>query len=206
MLNVGLTGNIASGKSSVADLWARRGATVIDADRLARRAVEPGSEGLRRIVETWGETILRPDGSLDRDALRETVFRDEAERARLEAVVHPEVSRLRGIEVAAAEARGDRVVVADVPLLFEVGLEREFDLVVFVDADESIRLDRLVRLRGLDPHLARRMIQAQLPAREKRTRADYVIRNDGSLDELEERASEVWREIEARARSNERPR
>lgn len=200
MLKVGLTGNIASGKSTVARLWAGRGAYVIDADQLARRAVEPGSPGLERVAAEFGGEVIGPDGALDRDAMRRLVFADPDARARLEAIVHPEVARLRAEAAAAAERAGAEVVVDDIPLLFEVGLEKDFDVVVLVDAPVEQRLGRLVELRGLDENEAGRMIEAQMPAEEKRGRADYVIENGGTLAELEARALEVWRELEAAAR------
>lgn len=199
MLNVGLTGNIASGKSTVARVWERAGAHIIDADLLARRAVAPGSPGLSQVIETFGPHLLDPAGGLDRAALRRVIFSDPAARARLEAIVHPEVARLRLELVARAAEAGVDIVVNDIPLLFEVGLETEFDLVVLVDAPEEIRLARLVRERGLDEAEARRMIAAQLPAAAKRDRADYLIENDGTLAELEARAEEVWRILRAAA-------
>lgn len=199
MLRVALTGNIASGKSSVARVWARLGAPVIDADVLARRAVEPGSPALDRIARAFGPEVLEPGGGLNREAMREIVFRDEAARRRLEAIVHPEVARLRAEEERRLEREGARVVVNDIPLLFEAGLEDEFDVVVLVDAPEAVRLDRLVRDRGLDREEARRMIAAQMPAESKRRRADIVIDNVGTLEELEASAERVWRELERRA-------
>lgn len=200
MLRVGLTGNIASGKSSVARLWAREGACVVDADVLARRAVEPGSPGLQRVVAAFGAGVLDGAGALDRAALRRIVFHDPAARARLEAIVHPEVARLRAEEEARLEREGCEVVVHDIPLLYEVGLEGEFDLVVLVDAPEGTRLERLERERGLEAGEARRMIEAQMPSEEKRARADVVIDNDGTLDALEAQAEEVWRQLRRRAR------
>lgn len=198
MLRVALTGNIASGKSSVARVWARLGAPIIDADVLARRAVEPGSPALERIAQAFGPGVLEPGGGLDREAMRAIVFRDEAARRRLEAIVHPEVARLRREEEQRLEREGARIVVNDIPLLFEVGLEDEFDVVVLVDAPEAMRLERLVRDRGLDPDEARRMIAAQMPAEQKRRRSDIVIENAGTLEELEARAERVWRELERR--------
>lgn len=199
MLRVALTGNIASGKSTVARVWARHGARVIDADVLARRAVERGSPGLARVVEEFGAGVLAPDGELDRAALRRVVFADPGARARLEAIVHPEVARLRAEEEARAAREGVGIVVNDIPLLFEVGLQDAFDLVVLVDAPVEVRLARLVELRGVEEGEARRMIEAQLPAEVKRARADYVIDNGGTLAELEARALEVWQAIERRA-------
>lgn len=202
MLRVGLTGNIASGKSSVARVWARLGAPVIDADVLARRAVEPGSPGLRRIVEAFGPGVLDEKGRLDRAKLRRIIFRDPAARERLEAIIHPEVARLRAEEEARLEEQGAPIVVHDIPLLFEVGLDDQFDTVVLVDAPEELRLERLVRDRGLDEAEARRMIRAQMPSEEKRRRADIVIDNTGSLEELERKAEAVWRELERRAHAS----
>jgi dephospho-CoA kinase len=192
---VGLTGNIASGKSEVAGIMAGLGAQVIAADQLAREAVQPGTAALEAIVARWGDAVRRPDGSLDRAALRRIVFANSAERAALNAIVHPEVRRLRDAELARARQRGARVVVADIPLLFEAGLEGDVDRVVLVDAPESVRLDRLVRLRGLPEDEARRMMAAQLPSSDKRSRAHYVIDNDGTLGELRARTDEVWKEL-----------
>lgn len=202
MFRVGLTGNIASGKSTVARVWQRLGAPVIDADVLARRAVAPGSVGLRRIVAAFGPGVLDDAGQLDRAALRDIVFRDPEARAKLEAIVHPEVGRLRREEEARLEAAGERIVVHDIPLLFEAGLDREFDAVVLVDASERVRLERLVRDRGLPEDEARRMIDAQMPSSQKRDRADYVIENEGTLETLERAAEEVWRELRRRADSS----
>jgi len=197
MLRVGLTGNIASGKSAVADAWARLGATIIDADVLARRAVEPGTEALARIAERFGPEILC-DGQLDRDALRRRVFQDEPARRALEAILHPEIARLRAEEEARAGAAGADVVVNVVPLLFEVNLADAMDVVVLVDAPVSVRADRLVQHRGLSPDEARAMIEAQMPAAGKRERADLIIDNDGTLDELERKAKEAWQTLKAR--------
>lgn len=200
MLKVGLTGNIASGKSSVARVWRSLGAPVIEADELSRRAVEPGSPGLQAIVERWGPGVLDDSGGLDRAALRRIVFRDAAERERLEEIVHPAVAALRDREYARLSAAGEPIAVADVPLLFEVGLQDEFDVVVLVEAPEEVRLERLVRDRALDPEEARGMMRAQMPSVLKRARADVVIDNSGALADLEARAKEVWEELRFRAR------
>jgi dephospho-CoA kinase len=200
VLKVGLTGNIAAGKSSVVAEWRALGAHVIDADELARRAVEPGSSSLAAIVDRWGSPVLDAEGRLDRAAVRDIVFRDPAERAALEAIVHPEVHRLREAELDAAAERGERVVVSDIPLLFEVGLEREFDRVVLVHAPEAQRRARLVHGRRLTVEEADRMIAAQMPAQEKLARADLVIQNDGTREQLRARARTAWeallREVE----------
>lgn len=199
MLKVGLTGNIASGKSSVADVWRGLGARVVDADELARRAVEPGSPALGEIAERWGPAMLTAAGGLDRAAMRAQVFGDDAARAQLEAIIHPRVAALRDEAFAHAERAGERVIVADIPLLFEVGLADDFDLIVLVDAPEALRRERIVRDRGLSPAEASRMIAAQMPAEGKRTLAHIVIDNTGSLAELRAEAARVWRDITRRA-------
>jgi len=199
MLRVGLTGNIAAGKSTVARVWRTRGATVIDADELSRRVVDPGTPAFAAIAAEWGDRVLEPDGALDRAALRSIVFADPEARERLESIVHPAVAALREEEYREAVARGERVVVADIPLLFEVGMADEFDVIVLVDAPEETRLMRLVGDRGLDADEARRMIAAQMPSELKRARADVVIENAGSLADLEGRAADVWEELLLRA-------
>ena len=192
MLLVGLTGNIGSGKSAVAQLLSERGATIIDADVLARRAVEVGTTAYRAISERWGTSILASDGSIDRAALRRIVFSDPVQLEQLNAYVHPEVERMREVLVQQARARGDRLVVCDVPLLFERRLTENFDRIVLVDAPRPVRLERLVRERGLRETEAMDMIVAQMPAELKRARADHVIANDGTLTQLDQRVSDVW--------------
>jgi len=199
MLLVALTGNIASGKSSVARLLVDRGATLIDADVLARLAVRVGTPGYDAIVRRWGESVLSADGVLDRGALRHIVFEEPEELRALNAIVHPEVERLRSGLLTEARARGDRVVVCDIPLLFEVNLTAGFDRIVLVDAPRSVRLERLVRDRGLRETEAMAMIAQQMPADLKRARADFVIDNDGTRDALARRVDEVWRALSAEA-------
>ncbi|HEX6574075.1 MAG TPA: dephospho-CoA kinase [Gemmatimonadaceae bacterium] len=192
---IGLTGNIASGKSTVADLFADRGARIIDADALAREAVMKGSPALESIVARWGEEILDGEGNLDRAALRHKVFADQSDLDALNEIVHPEVMRRRAGEIAAARARGDKVVVCVIPLLFERHLADDFDTIILVDAPRSVRLDRIVRTRGIDEAEAMKMIAAQMPADLKRARADYVIENEGTLEALEAEVDRVWQEI-----------
>ena len=192
---IGLTGNIASGKSTVARLLVERGAVLVDADRLAREVVRPGTPALARIVERFGEGVLAPDGTLDRAELRGHVFADRVELEALNAIVHPEVERLREQRVAQAKAAGARVVVCDIPLLFEKHLAERFDAIVLVDAPRPVRLERLVRDRGLHEAEAMDMIAAQMPAELKRARSDYVIDNTGTLADLARRVDDVWRAI-----------
>jgi len=199
MLLIGLTGNIASGKSEVARMLAERGATLIDADVLAREAVRPETQALRDIVKRWGKDVLKKDGSLDRKALRQIVFADQSELDALNRIVHPGVTRLRDREIAAAKERGDPIVVCVIPLLFERNLVEEFDAIVLVDAPRPIRLERLVTTRGLEETDAMNMIASQMPAELKRARADYVIENTGSLDDLEHDVDSLWSSLQRNA-------
>jgi dephospho-CoA kinase len=198
LVRVALTGNIASGKTAVTDVWRRNGAVVIDADDLARQAVEPGTAALRRIERQFGAAVLDPAGHLDRGALRQVVFADEPRRRALEAIVHPEVERLRLEQERKVAAAGERLVVHAIPLLFETGLDDRFDIIVLVDAPEDVRRERLVNTRGLSAEDAVAMIAAQMPAAQKRNRAHYIIDNDAGLEQLEEQAEQVWAEILAR--------
>ncbi len=199
MLSVGLTGNIAAGKSSVAELFQRWGATLIDADRLAREAQAPGSPVLHDIAGRFGAAVIHADGSLDRAALRRRVMDDPAALADLNRIVHPEVHRRRAELLGEARHRGDRIVVSDIPLLFEALDPAEFDAIVLVDAPEAVRKARLMAARGLTSGEAERMIGAQLPSPAKRARSDYVIDNTGDRAALERSAAGVWRALLARA-------
>lgn len=192
MLLVGLTGNIGSGKSTVAQMLSERGATIIDADVLARRAVELGTTAYDNIVKRWGQAVLAPDGHLDRAALRRVVFADHDQLEELNQIVHPEVERLRARLVDQARKRGDRIVVCDIPLLFERHMTDRVDRIILVDAHRALRLERLVKDRGLRETEAMEMIAAQMPAELKRARADFVIDNDGTLTQLERRVHDVW--------------
>ncbi|HSJ09842.1 MAG TPA: dephospho-CoA kinase, partial [Longimicrobiales bacterium] len=194
----GLTGNIASGKSAVADVWRTMGAVIVDADELSRRAVEPGTPALAEIRQRFGAGVLQGTGELDRAVLREVVFSDEAKRRDLEKIVHPEVERLRLEAEREAAARGVRIVVHMIPLLFETGLQERFDIVVLVDAPEAERRRRIIENRGIEPAAADAMMQAQMDVAPKREAADFVIDNDADLAVLAERAEQVWNEIEAR--------
>jgi dephospho-CoA kinase len=199
MLNVALTGNIAAGKSAVAGLFRQWGATVLDADDIVRDVQAPGEPVLARIADRFGPSVLRADGSLDRPALRRLVLSDPDALAALNRIVHPAVQVRRVELLAEAASRGDRIVVSDIPLLFEAANPNEFDVIVLVDAPEALRLERIVAHRGLDRSEALAMIRAQMPASEKRKRSDFVIVNDGDRAALERAAAAVWQALLARA-------
>lgn len=201
MLRVGLTGGIGAGKSEVSRLLVRHGAVLIDADRIAREVVAPGTPGLAAVVDAFGADVLAPDGSLDRPKLGSIVFADPEKLAVLNSIVHPLVgARSRELESAATE---DAVVIHDVPLLAENALGPLYDLVVVVDASPETQLDRLVRLRGMTEADARARMAAQA-TREKRLQiADVVIDNDVPLEELERRVREVWADLVRRAHARQ---
>ena len=184
MLSVALTGSVGSGKSEVARIWSEAGVPVVSADELSRRAVAPGTEGLAEVRRAFGDRVLAPDGSLDRSHMRALVFQDEAARRRLESILHPRIAALREAWIAARRAEGQALVVSEIPLLFEAGLEVEYDTHVVVDAPVDTRLRRLVEKRGLGDAEARRIMAVQMDPAEKRRRAEYVLVNDGSIDDL----------------------
>lgn len=197
-LSIALTGNIAAGKSTVAELFRSWGATIIDADQVVREIQSSGTPALARIAARFGRELILPDGSLDRAGLRKMVLDDATALADLNHIIHPEVHRRRLALLAEARARGDKIVVSDIPLLFEVDDPSAFDAVVLVDAPPAVRRNRL-RARGLSEAEAERMMGAQLDAASKRQGSDYVIDNDGDLEKLERNASTVWRSLATRA-------
>jgi dephospho-CoA kinase len=199
LLRVALTGNVAAGKSAVAEAWQRRDVPVVSADALSRRAVEPGSPGLDEVREAFGHEVIAADGSLNRSELRGRIFRDDGARKRLEDILHPRIAALRQAWMEERRAGGDDLVVAEIPLLFETGLERDFDVVVLVDAPSEVRLARLVDRRGLGRDEATRIMESQMDPAEKRRRADYVLDNAGTLEALEARAAEVLLDLRSRA-------
>ena len=199
MLSVGLTGGIGAGKSEAARLLAQRGAVVVDADRLAREVVAPGTPGLASVVAEFGEEVLAPDGSLDRARLGAIVFNDEERLRALNAIVHPLVAERAAALQAAAPP--DAVVVHDVPLIAEHQLQHRYDLVVVVDASEETRLARLTRLRGLDEADARARMAAQASREERLKIADHVLNNDGTVAELEAQVEELWQVLRERERA-----
>ncbi|NGO69583.1 dephospho-CoA kinase [Streptomyces boncukensis] len=197
MVKVGLTGGIGAGKSEVSRLFAAYGAVIVDADRIAREVVEPGTRGLAAVVAEFGEEVLAPDGTLDRPKLGALVFSDTDRLAALNAIVHPLVGE-RSAELE-RQAGEDAVVVHDVPLLAENGLGPLYDVVVVVDASPQTRLDRLVRLRGMEEGEARARMAAQATPEERRAVADIVIDNDGPLEALEPQVRETWERLRERA-------
>ncbi|WP_330176348.1 dephospho-CoA kinase [Streptomyces sp. NBC_01498] len=197
MLTVGLTGGIGAGKSEVSRLLVSYGAVLVDADKIAREVVEPGTPGLDAVVDAFGPGVLTADGRLDRPKLGALVFSDSDRLATLNAIVHPLVSaRSKELERAAGERD---VVVHDVPLLVENGLTGLYDTVVVVDASPGTQLDRLVRLRGMTESEARSRMAAQATRERRTAAADVVIDNDGPLEKLEPQVREVWERLVERA-------
>jgi len=198
MISVGLTGSVASGKSEVSRAWQRAGVPVVSADELARIAVDPGSAGLDAVVDALGSGILKEDGSLDRARVRSIVFRDDDARRCLEDIIHPIVRRHWETWVQAQQAEGADLIVSEIPLLFESGRAEDFDCVVVVDAPYDTRLSRMIEFRGLSEDEARRVMTAQMDANEKRQLADILIRNEGTLEQLDEKAGSVLEELRSR--------
>jgi dephospho-CoA kinase len=197
---VGLTGGIGAGKSTVARLLADRGAVILDADVAAREVVAPGTDGLAAVVAEFGDAVLGPDGALDRAALASVVFADQDRRAALNAIVHPRV-RTWMVERTAAAPEGS-VVVQDVPLLVESGLAGLFELVVVVDAADSVRVARLMRDRGMSEEEAAARIAAQAPREQRLAAADVVLNNDHTPEELADLVAALWNRIEALGRTS----
>jgi dephospho-CoA kinase len=196
MLRVALTGGIGTGKSHCLARFADLGVPVIDADRLAREAVAPGSPGLAAVAAKFGERMLQPDGQLDRAALGRLVFADAAARAQLEAIVHPEVYR-RVREWAANLPPGTRVAIADVPLLYETGHEHDFDAVIVCACPPDLQIARVMARDGLSEADARARLEAQWPIEEKAARADYVIRTDATFAETDAQIRTVYEQLKA---------
>lgn len=195
MLLVGLTGGIGSGKSTVAAMLLERGAELIDADEISREIVEPGEEAWGKIVEHFGDEILREDGRLDRDKLAAIVFADEAQRSVLNQITHPRVMD-RMAQRMAVLADTDAIVVCDVPLLTERGSQKLFQIVVVVEAAEEVRIERLMDSRGYTREQAVERIQAQASSDERRAIADVVIENDGDLDALVAQVDALWQRLQ----------
>ena len=197
MLRVGLTGSIGAGKSAVSSRLAELGAVVVDSDLLAREVLAPDSAGLRDVVAAFGTDVLDSDGALDRAALGEVVFADDAARRRLEAIVHPRV-RARAAELEGAAA-AEAVVVHDVPLLVETGQADRYDVVVVVDVPDELAVRRLVEQRGMTEAAATARLRAQADRAERTAVADLIIDNTGTLADLEQRVNETWEQLTRRA-------
>ena len=198
MLLVCVTGGLGSGKSTLSALLARRGAVVVDADELARRALDPGTTAYAQVCDLFGDEVVKPDGQLDRAAIAARVFSDESKRRALESILHPEV--FRGlVETLEKHKDSQDVVVFDAPLTVETGFHRECDVVVVVSASLGAQVARATRDRDLTEEEARARIAAQLPAAQREAVADFVVRNDGSLEELQREADTIWEELARRA-------
>lgn len=203
MLVVGLTGGIGSGKSAVSRMLTDRGAVVLDADVHAREVVAPGTPGLAAVVAAFGDAVLAADGTLDREALGSLVFTDPEALARLNAIVHPLVGELSERRRREAEAAGIEVVVHDVPLLAENDLAAMYDVVVVVDCAETTQLARLTGLRGMTQHDAEARMARQASREQRLAVADEVLRNEGTLAELEEQVEALWERLLARRVAHE---
>lgn len=197
MLRVGLTGGVASGKSAVSAMLAELGATVIDADQLARDVVAPGTDGWREVVGAFGSDVLTDSGDLDRPALAAIVFADPERRRELERIIHPRV-RARAAELEAT-ASHNAIVVHDIPLLVETGQAADFDAVVVVDAPPDLQVERMVEQRGLTPDEAWARVRAQTTRDRRAAVATYVIDNTGTLEDLRRRVTEVFERLRASA-------
>lgn len=199
--SVALTGGIASGKTTVANLLAEHGALLIDSDQLAREVVEPGTPGLAQVVTRFGEQVLTQTGRLDRQALGEIVFADAAARADLNAIIHPLVRRRRAELIAQAAA--DQIVVSVIPLLVETGLVDQFDAVVVVDVPSQTQVARLVRRNDISPEQAQARLNAQASRAERLAAADWVVTNSGSRAELEAQVERLWSQMRSKAQGCE---
>jgi dephospho-CoA kinase len=193
MRRVGLTGGVASGKSTVSEIFDELGAVIVDADVLAREVVARGTDGLREVVEAFGSHILTSDGELDRPAMGAIVFADAGKRRTLEAIIHPRV-RERAAEIEASAQPGD-VVVHDIPLLAETGQAEGFEAVIVVDVPRETQVERMVELRGMSREDAEARVAAQASRDDRLAIATHVIDNTGSLEDLRRRVDEVYREL-----------
>jgi dephospho-CoA kinase len=192
---VALTGGIATGKSHVRECFERLGVPTIDSDRLARDAVAPGSPGLAAVIEWFGRGVLDVDGALDRHKLAAIVFADEQARKTLEGIIHPQVRRATDAWFASLDPARYPYAIADIPLLFEVNRDRDFDVVIVVAAEPETQVRRVMQRDSLSEPEARQRLAAQLPIDEKIQRADFVIRTDGPIADTERQVGEVWKAL-----------
>ncbi|GIO04328.1 dephospho-CoA kinase [Brevibacillus reuszeri] len=198
---LGLTGGIATGKSTVTAMLRERGIPVIDADQIAREVVEPGKPAYEAIVRHFGRDILLEDGQLDRKKLGEVVFSDEAERQKLNAIVHPEVRRVMRQEAEAAEANGAQIVFMDIPLLYESKLQYLVEKIVVVYAPSDMQLARMMERDELDEEQAKKRLRAQFPIDQKKLEADFLIDNSQSREETQRQVEELLTVIRSEHRS-----
>lgn len=189
---VGVTGGIATGKSAVVEQFRQLGAAVISADELAREIVRPGEEALAQLVARFGQDILQADGTLDRKALAEIIFADPAARQDLNQITHPAIARLAAARIASLQRQGEALVIYEAPLLFEAGAESRVDRVLVVTAPAEVQRRRLMARDGLDDQAAQARITAQMPLADKVRRADFVVENAGSIDELATQVRELY--------------
>jgi dephospho-CoA kinase len=198
MLLVGLTGGLGAGKSTVARMLGDRGAVVVDADELARQALDPGTRAFKEVCDLFGDEVLTSAGELDRRVLAEKVFADEEKRRALESITHPEVFR-KLAEIVETHQGTDSIVVFDAPLIMETGFDEACDVVVVVTAPEDEQVARVVRERGMSEAEARARIAAQVHPEKRAARADVVISNDGDLEALEPRVDKLWERLRGEA-------
>lgn len=201
MLNVGLTGGIGCGKSTVARMLLRRGAFIVDFDRVAHEVQEPGGTAWETIVAEYGPELLRPDRTLDREKLGAIVFNDTEKRHRLNEIVHPAVfEEWRGRMDAICRERPDAVVIADVPLLFEVGMQTKLDLVILVYLSPEGQIRRIMKRNGYTREEAALRLASQMPIDEKVPLSDFIINNEGTFGETEDQVDRIWRKLTERER------
>ncbi len=203
MYLIGLTGGIASGKSTVSEWLKKKGVTVIDADQLARIAVEPNTEGLRAIVDTFGRDILKYDGTLDRTKLRDLIFDDVNARKKINDILHGAIKEMMKEEVEKASLRKEKIVFCDVPLLIETGWHTEMDEVWLVDVKKEVQISRLMKRNGCSFEAAKKILASQMTGEEKKAYAHLVIDNNGTVKELYDTLERVWKEKELFERGRE---
>lgn len=189
---VGLTGGIATGKSTVTEMFAQRGACVIDADQIAREVVEPGRPSLQKIRDRFGDEVLFPDGKLDRPKLGEIVFNDPAAREDLNRIVHPAIFQMIEERIGQARERSYPLILVDVPLLLENNRQTTYDAIIVVYTPEEIQLDRLMKRDGMNEQQAKNRIAAQMSIEEKKKYADYIIDNSGTTEQTERQVEHLF--------------
>jgi dephospho-CoA kinase len=200
MFLIGLTGGIAAGKSTVAKRWVEHGATEIDADSLARDVVQPGSDGLRQVVQAFGESIIEDSGELNRKALAKLIFESDEKRLLLNSILHPLIRQLAAEQLKKFD--DDAIVIYNVPLLVEAEVDHEFNLVVTVEAPEDEQIKRLVQTRGQSESEAKNRIAAQAKPIERAARADRILNSNQDINLLLRDADMLWREIVTLAKSS----